>query len=134
MDAIQIARQLGKAIQEDQRYINLGLAQQKNEEDASLQEMIEKFNVQREALNGEVKKTDRDAAKIEGMNAELGSLYAEIFENTNMKSYVLARGEMDKLAGLVNQIVAGSIQGKNPEEIEFQECASGSCSSCSGCS
>ena len=133
MDAVQVARSLGKAIQEDERYIALALEQQKNEDDAPLQQMIESFNARRNELNAQMKNPERDAVKIEEMNTQLGKLYDEIFANENMKNFVKARGEMDKLAGLVNQIITGSIQGKDPDTIEYQECGS-SCSSCSGCS
>ena len=134
MDVIQIARQLGKAIQQDQRYINLTLAQQTNEDDTPLQGMIEKFNAIREALNSETKRTDRESAKIEEMNAALSELYAQIFENQNMKNYVSARNELNQLVSHINQIIAGSSEGRDPDEIGFQQsCSGGSCSSCSGC-
>ena len=134
MDAVQVARQLGKAIQEDDRYINTQLAMQKNEEDAGLQAMIEKFNAGREQLNAEMKNAERDAAKIETMNTELGALYNEVFANENMKRYVAARGELNKMVSHINQIVNGSVEGKDPDTIEHQESCGSSCSSCAGCS
>ena len=134
MDAVQIARQLGKAIQEDDRYINLQLAQQKNEDDAPLQELIEKFNRGREALNAEMKNPERDSAKIEQMNADLGRLYNEVFANENMKAYVTAREQLNRLVSFINQIVTGSVEGNDPERIEYKENCGSSCSSCSGCS
>ena len=134
MDAIQIARQLGKVIQEDDRFLNLRLAQQKNEEDAPLQAQIRDFNNQRDALNVEMKNPDRESAKIEKMNEELRVLYAEIVKNENMKRYVSARGEMNKLVAFINQIITGSVEGENPDLIEHQENCGSSCNSCSGCS
>jgi len=133
MDAIQLARQLGKAIQEDARYINLQLAQQKNEDDKPLQELIAKFNGHKEELNAEMRKPEREKTKIVQMNAVLEQLYAEIFQSDNMKDYVNARNEMKSLMGLVNQIISGSAEGKDPDSIEYEDCGSG-CSSCSGCS
>jgi len=133
MDAIQLARQLGKAIQEDARFLNMRLAEQKNEDDKELQALITKFNGHKEELNAEMRKPERDKAKIVEMNGVLEKLYAEIFQSDNMKDYVSARNDMKSLMGLVNQIISGSAEGKDPDSIEYEDCGSG-CSSCSGCS
>ena len=42
-----MARELGKAIQEDDRYLALRLATQSNDEDQALQDMIGEFNLKR---------------------------------------------------------------------------------------
>ena len=134
MDVIQNARQLGKAIQEDERYSNLRLALGKKDTDKDLQALIEKFNSQRSQLNLEMRKPERDNAKIEEMNTSLGGLYNRIFQNENMKNYAGARDEMNKMIGFVNQIITGAADGKNPFAIEYEENCGGGCSSCSGCS
>ena len=133
MDVIQNARQLGKAIQEDERYLKLKLASEQRDADKELQEMIEKFNSERAQLNLEMRKPERDSAKIEEMNTSLGGLYNVIFQNENMKNYAGARDEMNKMIGFVNQIITGAADGKNPFAIEFEDNCGGGCSSCSGC-
>ena len=134
MDVIQNARQLGKAIQEDERYNNLLSASAKKESDKALQELIEQFNHKRGMLNLEMRATERDNAKIEQMNAELGELYAAIFQNENMKNFAGARDEMNKMIAFINQIITASAEGKDPFTIEYEESCGGGCNSCSGCS
>jgi len=134
MDAIQAARELGKAIQEDERYIHMQLAEQRNEADHDLQALIVKFNEGRKELSEEMQKPEKDKAKIEQMNTALGQVYGEIFKNENMITYTQAQNELQKMIGFVNQIVTGSAQGQNPDIIEYEESCGGSCSSCSGCS
>ena len=134
MDAIGAARELGKAIQEDERYIHMRLAEQRNEADQDLQALIAKFNAGRKELSQEMQKPEKDKAKIEQMNTALGQVYSEIFQNENMAAYTQAQNEMSKMIGFINQIVTGSAQGQNPDAIEYEENCGGSCSSCSGCS
>ena len=48
MDVIEITRQLGKAIQADERYIDYVNAKSRNDEDKELQELIGEFNLIRQ--------------------------------------------------------------------------------------
>ena len=48
MDAIQAVRELGKAIQEDERYIEYAKAKKANDEDTELQNLIGEFNLIRQ--------------------------------------------------------------------------------------
>ena len=54
MDTIQAARELGKAIQLDERYVKMMLAQQKSDEDQGLQKMIADFTEIRTKLNTQI--------------------------------------------------------------------------------
>lgn len=134
MDVIQCARELGKAIQQDERYIKLVNQGQANDEDQSLQDMIGQFNLLRVDLNNEMNKTEKDQAKINQCNDKLKELYGKLMANPNMSAYNETKTELDGLVDFVLQIIRGSINGENPETIEqHQEGCSGSCSSCSGC-
>lgn len=134
MDAIEAARALGKAIQQDSRYLRVMETQKVNDEDAGLQEKINSFNVLRGQLNSEVQKTEKDAEKIKAMDVDLKDLYREIFENENMAAFTVARNEFQQMLTFVNQIISGSAGGQNPDTIEYQESCGGDCGGCSGCS
>lgn len=69
MDIIEMARELGKAIQEDDRYLALRLATQSNDEDQALQDMIGEFNLKRVSLNQEVQKPEKDQEKNESVGS-----------------------------------------------------------------
>jgi cell fate (sporulation/competence/biofilm development) regulator YlbF (YheA/YmcA/DUF963 family) len=133
MDAISTARQLGKAIQEDQRYKTLQAATTMNDSCEPLQENIARFSELRDRINEEISKSEKDAAKVSEMDAELQKLYEEIMNTPEMLAYSMAKSEMESFLGFINQIISGSANGQDPDAIEMEESCSGSCSSCSGC-
>lgn len=133
MDAILAARELGKAIQADPRYTRIMKAQDINDSDTVLQEAIAAFNLKRNQLNAEVQKEDKDAELIKEMDTELKAMYAEIFENKNMREFSDARTDMEEMLTFINQIVSGSATGENPDTIEMQHECGGECGGCSGC-
>ncbi|EDS10190.1 YlbF family regulator [Anaerotruncus colihominis] len=134
MDVIAMARQLGKALQQDEGYLRLMVAQQQNDADETLQALIGKFNLARINLNTELNKTDKDQARVTALNEEVRAVYGQIMDNENMAAYNKAKTEFDDTVDFVMQILRGSINGEDPDLIEKQSGCSGSCSSCSGCS
>ena len=134
MDVIAMARQLGKALQQDEGYLRLMVAQQQNDADETLQALIGKFNLARINLNTELNKTDKDQARVTALNEEVRAVYGQIMDNENMPAYNKAKTEFDDTVDFVMQILRGSINGEDPDLIEKQSGCSGSCSSCSGCS
>ncbi len=134
MDVIQAARDLGKALQADDRYIRIMAAQEKNDDDTKLQDEISAFNMKRTQLNAEVQKSEKDQDKIKAMDTELKAMYAKIFENPNMIEFSDAKDDMDELIAEVNTIITGSASGQNPDEIVYSPAAcGGECGGCSGC-
>ena len=51
MDIIELARQIGKEIQQDERYLNLQKAEKSSDSDQQLQDLIGDFNLNRMAIN-----------------------------------------------------------------------------------
>ena len=134
MDVIAMARQLGKALQQNEGYLRLMVAQQQNDADETLQALIGKFNLARINLNTELNKTDKDQARVTALHEEVRAVYGQIMDNENMAAYNKAKTEFDDTVDFVMQILRGSINGEDPDLIEKQSGCSGSCSSCSGCS
>ncbi len=133
MDAIRAARELGRAIQGDDSYIALQMAQQRNEEDKELQELIRSFQMLRGQVNEEIKKPQRSQDTIQELDAQMKESYAKIFANPNMNAYNEARAEFQTFMSYINQIIQGSTDGKDPDLIEYEESCAGNCSGCSGC-
>lgn len=133
MDIIEMARELGKAIQEDERYLALQIAKQQSDEDIALQELIGEFNLKRLALSNEANKEDRDEDKLQKLNLDLREVYTRIMENGNMISYNAARGNMDTLLHRLNAIINQSAEGEDPATTDYVESCGGDCSSCGGC-
>ena len=71
MDAIQAVRELGKAIQEDERYIEYAKAKKANDEDTELQNLIGEFNLIRQNAAMEYNKPEeeQDKEKLQKLNA-----------------------------------------------------------------
>ena len=132
MDIIEMTRALGKAIQQDERYIRLSLARDNNDNDEKLQEMIGKFNLKRVEVNQEAARPDKDQAKLDQLNESIRTLYKEIMENPNMVEFNAAKEVIDSLMNFVNQILVLSVNGQDPDTVEQSSCT-GSCATCAGC-
>lgn len=134
MDIISMAREIGKEIQKDERYLALSIAKQNSDADEELQTLIGEFNLKRMAINNEASKQDRSEEKLQQLNQELRHCYAQIMQNKNMTAYNEARQELDGLLKRVNAIITLSADGEDPETADYTESAcSGDCSGCSGC-
>ena len=105
MDVIELARELGKAIQQDERFLAMQIA-----------------------------KENRDEAKLQQLNSELRETYAKVMQNKNMNAYNEAKELMDNMLKRINAIISISAEGGDPEIADLTEdTCGGSCSSCAGC-
>lgn len=133
MNAVDLAREVGKAIQADERYIKYQQARTANDNDEELQSMIGEFNMKRMQLNQEMSKQDKDNDKVSAINAEVRSLYGKIMTNERMMAYNDAKVEMDRLLDQINNVITLSANGEDPATCEAEHQCSGSCSTCGGC-
>lgn len=133
MDIIQMSRELGKAIQQEDAYIKLQVAQQNSDNDKELQDLIGEFNLKRMSINNEAQKSDRNDEKLQQLNVELREVYAKIMQNENMTAYNNAKEELDTLLQRVLAIISQSANGEDPETTDYTPSCTGSCSSCGGC-
>lgn len=135
MDIISLAREIGKEIQKDQRYLNMQLAKQNSDDDQKLQDLIGEFNLKRMAINNEAQKSEQDTDKMQALNQELRHVYAQIMQNSNMTAYNQAKEEMDALLQRVSAIIGQSADGEDPETTDYEQSSScgGDCGSCGGC-
>lgn len=136
MDIIELTRQLGKAIQEDERYADYNIAKERNDADEELQNLIGEFNLLRQNLAMEQSKPEAEQSeeKIAELNAKMQTAYNTIMTNENMADYTMAKAAMDKLMNQVNTILTHALNGDDPMTCatEAPTC-SGSCSTCGGC-
>ncbi len=134
MGIIKAARELGKAIQADERYIEFNRCRKANDEDEKLQEQIHEFNLVRMQAAEEANKDDnRDEERFKQLNAKMRQIYADIMVNENMIAYNKAKGEMDALLQNMNGIIDLCIQGEDPDTCEPSSGCTGSCATCGGC-
>ncbi len=133
MDIIKMAREIGKAIQQEDAYVKLQIAQQNSDNDKELQNLIGEFNLKRIAINNEAQKSDRDDDKLQQLNAEMRKVYADIMKNENMTAYNEAKQQLDSVLQRVLAIISQSANGEDPETTDYSPSCTGSCSSCGGC-
>ena len=115
MDVIELARELGKAIQQDERFLAMQIARQNSDNDDELQQLIGEFNLKRMAINNEAAKENRDEAKLQQLNSELRETYAKVMQNKNMNAYNEAKELMDNMLKRINAIISISAEGGDPE-------------------
>lgn len=135
MTVIEMARELGKKIQQEESYILLNTAQRAVEEDEELQEKIAEFNMKRYELTQELTKAERDDKKIEELDKVVRELYDYATKHEKMAAYNSAQDKFNEMFEYVLHIVQMSATGDDPDTIEKPEegGCSGDCSSCGGC-
>ena len=132
---IELAKSLGKELQQDERYLAFRKASEENDADESLQNLIGQFNLKRLDIGNEQDKPEPDSERINALNAEMKKIYSEIMSNQHMRDYQTARGEFEQLLDSINRIIAMSAAGQNPDDYDpmAEHSCTGNCSSCGGC-
>lgn len=133
MDLILKAREMGKGIQESNEYKNFVAARIANDNDESLQQLIEEFNMLKVQLTTIMGQEEKDEQKIAELDGNLKAAYQEIMSNENMNNFNTARQAMDSMMNNINTILKLCVNGEDPDTCEIPESCGGSCSSCSGC-
>ena len=133
MDVIAMARELGKALQQEDAYIAYNLTKQNADRDPQLQDGIGAFNLKKMELQKAISDPNRDQEKLSKLDGELKEIYEKVMNNPNMIAYNATKGEMEKLVNYIQAIITGSANGEDPDTIQEPSACSGSCSSCSGC-
>ena len=136
MNVIEMARELGKLIQQDERYAVYYKAKEANDKDEALQTLINEFNMKRVQLNTEMSKPDKDSTKLSELDCEIKSLYGNIMSNENMSTFNDAKTSMDEMLAQINMVITLSANGEDPATCptEMSHSCGGSCSTCGGCS
>lgn len=135
MDVMELTRELGKAIQQDDRYIAYTLAKQVNDSDAELNADIEKFDALRRELNEIMRKDvqSEDTDKLKELDESIKAQYQKVITNKNMVVFQAAQKNLETLINNINQIITMCANGEDPETCQPSSGCSGSCATCGGC-
>ena len=133
MDVIKSVRELGKAIQQDERFIRYAKARLENDNNAELQSSIGKFNITRMELDREMNCEEKNEDKVKELNEELRRVYGEIMSAPAMVEYNTAKVELDAMINEINTVISKTLDGEDPETCETTSACTGSCSTCGGC-
>ncbi len=137
MTVIELTRELGVALQKDERYLAYLSAKEKNDTDGELQNLIGEFNIVRMKYGQQMQKSEEEQDKelMTQLDNEMRDIYGKIMSNENMNAYNDAKEAMDKLLNSINFIITMAANGEDPmtcPEEQPRSC-SGSCASCGGC-
>ena len=137
MDIIALARELGKAIQQDEDYIAMEAARKANDEDEELQGLIGQFNLISTAAEHEQGKDQPNEQTLQGYGEQLQQLYNQIMQNVNMARFEQAKTVMDDKMNAIIAILAAAVNGEDPmtfdPDAEEEHHCGGDCSGCHGC-
>ena len=134
-DLLEMAKQLGKELQKDERYLAFRKASADNDADEALQNLIGEFNLKRLDLGNEEDKPEPDADRAKVLGEEVRDLYSKIMAHDSMRKYQAARAEFEQLLDGINRVIAYSAAGQDPDSFDPAASAgcSGDCSGCAGC-
>lgn len=133
MDMIEMARELGKALQTDDRYIAYMLAKQVNDADEELQNDIDSFEKMRYDLSMELTKENKDTDRVKELDDNIKETYNKIMSNKNMIVFSAAQKSLEQLVGNIQEIITMSANGEDPATCEPASGCTGSCATCGGC-
>lgn len=138
MDILDLTRDLGRAIQQDERYKRYTSCRAAVDNDDELQELIGEFNLKRMRAQNEAKKENGgDLELVKKYEDELQVIYDKVMANDNMKEYTNAQKELEELLRSINTILDLSSKGIDPDTVNIGEgasgCGSGGCAGCTGC-
>ena len=134
-DLMEMAKALGRALQQDERYLRFRAAAQANDNDPVLQDLIASFTVKQRDLEREQNSERPDEDRIRALEAEAKELYGEIMSNSSMANYQGARAAFEQVLDGINRVIAMSAAGQDPDNFNASAAAScsGDCSACGGC-
>ena len=86
MDIINLARELGAAIQQSEEYTDYKIKEQNVECDEALQKVIEEFNLKKVSINNEIGKENVDQEKIDELNNSIGDFHEKSLDIRHCQS------------------------------------------------
>ncbi len=133
MSLEKLTRELGKAIQQDERYLAMQKAIEANEKDTALNELMSKIQLIQVSYQHEASKEEPDEGKMKAYDEEFRGVYTEIMMNPNMQAYEKARQDIDELMNYLTGILAMCVNGDDPDTCDpkAHQCG-GDCSGCHG--
>jgi len=128
MDILEKAKELGQMLAasvENKRVIHAEIAQANDKE---AQKLLKRYNDKRREIDQKMRAEQPSQEMLEEYRDELQKEFNLLLENKNIKEYIEAKKEFDKLVRSVNDVLNFYITGK-----EQSGCSPGACGSCSGC-
>ena len=131
MTIIEMAREMGKVIQQSDEYKALMEARIASDNDEELQKQIGEFNLVRMKMEIESSKPEPDQDKVNELNEQLMSVYTAVMESENMVAFNKAKDVVDHLMNHVTAILTAAVNGEDPDTYDPDAVScTGDCCSC----
>ena len=133
-DLMEMARALGKALQQDEVYLAFRRASEKNDGDLVLQDLIAQYN-QKMLDRSNAEDNGEPQERIDALKREERAFYNQIMANPTMMGYLGARARFEQLLDGINRVIAMSAAGQDPDKFDPAAVAGcgGNCAGCAGC-
>lgn len=127
MEILDMARALGEAIKADSRTERFRKAKDAYDADKELIEAVKEYNVQKMALNEQLKADERDDAVTDAIQRRIEEIYNEIIASPVMTEYSESEKQLNDFLSLVNMTISSAISG------EEAGCTEEKCKTCGRC-
>ena len=127
MGIFELAAELGRALKDDSRLVNLEQARVAYENDERVAQLATEYEVQQKAMQNEAMKPERDQALMEAIQQRIEALYNEIVSCESYKAFEKAQNEVNELMNAVNSTISFQITGETAQSCTHD------CSTCGGC-
>ncbi len=137
MDMIEMAREIGRTLQQDERYIRATNDSQLVNASEELKQMISDFDDVRAKMEFEMAQAKGQMNDtIMDLDEQMHTHYDRIYSHPLMVNYEASRKELEALVNYMMKIITASANGQNPDTVLEEEDVNctGSCSTCGGCS
>lgn len=128
MKILDMAQELGQAIKQDDRTQRFQKAKEAYDNDTKLVNAVKEYNVQKMALNEQLKSQTPDDAVTDAIQRRIEEIYAEILASPIMQEYSQAEKDLNDFINLVNMTISCAITG------EDMGCTEEKCKTCGRCS
>lgn len=118
MSLEKLTRELGKAIQQDERYLAMEKAIENNNQDKELNDQMLQIQLIQKKYQDEVAKENPDNKLLESYDQQFRDVYAKIVDNPNMKAYQEARNAVDELMNYLTGILALCVNGEDADTCD----------------
>ena len=118
MDVIEVTRQLGAAIQADDRYLTFMEAKKAADNDANVQLMLSQIEAIRTQYQNEASKPAPDQASLQALDQSFQTLYQQVMANETMQAANAAGQEIDSMMNYIMQILSLCVNGEDPATCE----------------
>ncbi|MBQ1545129.1 MAG: YlbF family regulator [Clostridia bacterium] len=118
MDVVELTRQLGVAIQADERYTKFTESQEKAMSDEEVRALNDRLENLRERYETEAQKPNPDQVVLGNLDTTFQKTYGDMMNVPSMVDYVLARRELDNLMKYLTEILYLTVNGEDPLTCE----------------